>query len=174
MTETTVTADTSATTGAAAAPTSDPAQAQQLLKDMANDRAAREKLLNGDVETRTRFDQLSEVAARSYDNRIEAALAGYEITDGPETLKAGELSRSELTSAVDHLSGMGLRQEVVAEAFNRQSITPEVRREAERMRRELLSNPDRRAALLNGDAKETRDLALLSIVLSSPVKGENE
>jgi|SRR6185437_128602 len=148
-----------------------PAEAKARLDALSKDPKWRGDYLAGNGEARREFGSLTEMVARA-ESRIDEVMNGTGPAPMMEvTTPEHPFTTAELRSAVDGLREIGLGDDVIRQVLEDYEVSPEERRAVENLRRDRMADAEWTKKLLAGDHKAKRELTLMSIVLSSKVRG---
>jgi hypothetical protein len=136
---------------------------------LVKDKAIGAKYRAGDAATIAEVRALNAVVAgQTHAARVERAMAGI-APAGIETLGEGELSTSDLASAVDGLRKQGFADETIREIINGTAVTAERHREAENLREKLLRDKAWLREYRTGSREHIEQMHKINAVIAAPI-----
>lgn len=150
----------------AGAPPATAAEATARLAELGSDPAWRDSFLAGSAEKGREFRELTAlVSSGKPDEKIEAAMIGLTPPGG-----MSDYDLTQMTETVAHLRGSGIEDAVIKSALKGDPISREEFRLAEAWRDAHMRDTGWARKLFDGDVEAKRQLGLVSIILSSPIK----
>ncbi len=143
------------------------AEAATRINELKADTAWRDRYLAGGLVEKREITSLQEMLNKSDNPDVDKAMAGV-LDDGP-------FQRSEhmqMIGAAGWLRENGVKDEVIREALAGKEITQAEYDAVARLKADRMSDRAWAKEFLAGNGQHKRDMALMNIVLTSPIKKE--
>ncbi|MCJ9701732.1 hypothetical protein, partial [Bradyrhizobium sp. SHOUNA76] len=136
------------------------------LNELKADPAWRDELLNGSVSHLKEMRDLQAVIGRGGNPEVDKAIAGVLDAAPFQTTK-----RMTMIGTAEHLRESGIGDaNVIRQVLAGEAVTPEEHATATEAKARLMRDSDFIARYTAGDGEAKRQMTLLNIVVSSPIK----
>lgn len=143
-----------------------PGDAAARLNDLKADPAWRDELLNGSASHLKEMRDLQAIISRGGNPEVDKAIAGVLDAAPFQTTK-----RMTMIGTAEHLREVGIGDaNVIRQVLAGDSVTPEEHAAASETKARLMRDNDFVTRYTAGDGEAKRQMTLLNIVVSSPVK----
>jgi hypothetical protein len=147
------------------APPANAAEAATRLNELTADTAWRDRYLAGGLTEAREIHALQEMLNKSDNPDVDRAIAG--LLDDSPIQRSGHL---QMIGVAGWLRDNGVRDEVIRQTLTGQEVTQAEHDAVARLKAERMSDHAWTKEFLAGNGQHKRDMTLMNIVLTSPIK----